>query len=163
MQEALIKMIVAHQYPFSMVESQAFREFITSLQPKFKMIDQATLQKDCMNLYKKRKAVISKQFEDHPSKIALTLEHWSSLHTFSFLKISAHYINPEWKLISRTIAFRLLPYPVDANVIVECITNVLEDWKLINKVSRSFHPHTIHFYLFISQSPFSYMHHVFFY
>ncbi|KAA1096172.1 hypothetical protein PGT21_050031 [Puccinia graminis f. sp. tritici] len=133
MQECLVEMIVAHQYPFSMVEHRSFREFISALQPKFKMIDQATLQTECMNLYKKRKAVISKQFDDHPSKIALTLEHWSSLDTSSFLKISAHYINPQWKLISRTIAFRLLPPPVDANVIVECITDVLEDWKLLNK------------------------------
>ncbi|WAQ88402.1 hypothetical protein PtA15_9A529 [Puccinia triticina] len=43
------------------------------------------------------------------------------------------YINPDWKLINRAIGFQLLPKPIDENVIVEFITNVLEDWKLINK------------------------------
>lgn len=131
--ESLAKMIVALQFPFSMVEDQSFREFVAPLQPKFKMIDQATLQEDCMNLHKKRKAVIAKQLDEQHGKIALTVERWSCQYTSSYLKISAQYINPDWKLINRTIGFRLLPEPIDENVIVECITNVLEDWKLVNK------------------------------
>ncbi|WAQ81201.1 hypothetical protein PtA15_1A541 [Puccinia triticina] len=88
-----------------------------------------------MNLHKKRKAVIAKQLDEQHGKITLTVEQWSCQYTSSYLKISAQYINPDWKLINRAIGFRLLPEPIDENFIVECITNVLEDWKLINKTN----------------------------
>ncbi|KNE90210.1 hypothetical protein PSTG_16353 [Puccinia striiformis f. sp. tritici PST-78] len=132
-QENLVKMVVAHEYRFKMVEDQSFLNFMGSLQPKFKVIDKNNLEGECMNLYKQQKNSIIKQFNDHPGKIAIHIERWSCIYTFDFLKVSARYINSDWKLINRTIAFRLLPPPVDETVIVECIINVLTDWKLLNK------------------------------
>ncbi|POV99053.1 hypothetical protein PSHT_13695 [Puccinia striiformis] len=132
-QENLVKMVVAHEYRFKMVEDQSFLNFMGSLQPKFKVIDKNNLEGECMNLYKQQKISIIKQFNDHPGKIAIHIERWSCIYTFDFLKVSARYINSDWKLINRTIAFRLLPPPVDETVIVECIINALTDWKLLNK------------------------------
>ncbi|POW06990.1 hypothetical protein PSHT_10151, partial [Puccinia striiformis] len=124
-QENLVKMVVAHEYRFKMVEDQSFLNFM--------VIDKNNLEGECMNLYKQQKNSIIKQFNDHPGKIAIHIERWSCIYTFDFLKVSARYINSDWKLINRTIAFRLLPPPVDETVIVECIINALTDWKLLNK------------------------------
>ncbi|WAQ83183.1 hypothetical protein PtA15_3A552 [Puccinia triticina] len=84
---------------------EAIRESLAKMIPKFKMIDQATLQEDCMKLHKKRKAVIAKQLDEQHGKIALTVEQWSCQYTSSYLKISSQYINPDWKLINRAIGF----------------------------------------------------------
>lgn len=119
--------------PFSIVEDTHFKEFASCLQPKFKMMDKSTLQVSCLNLYKKRKTTIAKQLHDHPGKIALTLQVWSNQQMFYFLKVTARYINLNWKLINRTLAFKSLSDPLDENVIVDCITSVLEDWGIGNK------------------------------
>lgn len=103
-------------------------------------MDKSTLQVSCLNLYKKRKTTIAKQLHDHPGKIALTLQVWSNQQMFYFLKVTARYINLNWKLINRTLAFKSLSDPLDENVIVDCITSVLEDWGIGNKVC---HPHSL--------------------
>jgi len=132
-EETLTEMVMGMRLPFSIVEDTHFKEFASCLQPKFKMMDSSTLQASCLNFYKKRKAAIAKQLHDHPGKIALTLDVWSNQERFCFLKVTARYINLNWKLINRTLAFKPLSDPLDDNVIVHCITSVLEDWGIANK------------------------------
>lgn len=133
LQETLTEMVVGLQLPFSIVEDDIFREFVASLQPKFKAIDRVALQETCMSLHTKRKPEIAKLLHDHPGKLALTVELWSNQETFRFLRISAQYVDLRWKLVRRTLAFRALIEPMDPEAVVDSITAVLEDWKITNK------------------------------
>ena len=46
----LARMVILHEYPLSMVDHIGFREFVTDLQPMFKLVTRNTLKSDILNL-----------------------------------------------------------------------------------------------------------------
>ncbi|KAL6652888.1 hypothetical protein ACP70R_011813 [Stipagrostis hirtigluma subsp. patula] len=62
--KALVRMIVLHELPFSIVEYGAFREFVSYLNPIFKMVSRSTIKLDCM-----------KAFEGARSELSITLDN----------------------------------------------------------------------------------------
>ncbi|KAK9988973.1 hypothetical protein SO802_029212 [Lithocarpus litseifolius] len=47
----LARMVILHEYPLSMVDYIGFREFVSSLQPLFKLISRNTLKSDILKIY----------------------------------------------------------------------------------------------------------------
>ncbi|KAJ3696442.1 hypothetical protein LUZ61_000147 [Rhynchospora tenuis] len=55
--KSLAKMVIAHEYPFNCVNHHFFREFLSELQPSFKVPSRNTLRQDCMKIYEEEQRV----------------------------------------------------------------------------------------------------------
>ena len=47
----LVRMVILHEYPISMVDHIGFREFVTDFQPMFKLVTRYTLKSDIFKIY----------------------------------------------------------------------------------------------------------------
>jgi len=59
----LVHMIVLHELPFSLVEYDGFREFVSSLNPLFKMVSRTTIKLDCMKAFEDAKFKLRELFK----------------------------------------------------------------------------------------------------
>jgi hypothetical protein len=75
--KALYSMIILHEYPLSIIDHYGFRNFVTALQPLFKMGTRNTIRKDIMHFYEgeKRKARIFLQRTN--CRVAVTTDLWT--------------------------------------------------------------------------------------
>jgi hypothetical protein len=104
-------MIIQHEYPFAMVEHQGFIDFMTTVQPQFKMPGRQTLCNNCIKLYKKMKEGLMAQMAKEAKYISLTTDLWTASDLTGYMVFTAHYINKKWKLIKLIISFLPLPPP----------------------------------------------------
>ncbi|OMP03595.1 hypothetical protein CCACVL1_02351 [Corchorus capsularis] len=82
---ALEKMIVVDEKPFKIVEHEGFIEFMSILQPKFKMMSRTTVGKDCYKLFLGERKKLKKLFSTLGSRICLTMDIWTSIQNASYL------------------------------------------------------------------------------
>ncbi|KMZ60030.1 hypothetical protein ZOSMA_61G00010 [Zostera marina] len=57
----LTKMIILHENPYSIVDHVGFREFVSSLNPQFKLCHRHTIRKDCISFYESEKKILYSQ------------------------------------------------------------------------------------------------------
>ncbi|XP_023891281.1 zinc finger BED domain-containing protein RICESLEEPER 2-like [Quercus suber] len=65
----LAHMVILHEYPLSMVDHIGFREFVSSLQPLFKLISRNTLKSDIIKIYDNEREKTLKMMNKNGSKM----------------------------------------------------------------------------------------------
>ena len=108
--DLLTKMVIFHEYPFTMISHKLFRSFVSSLQPKFQLYSRITLKSNVMAMFKSMKKNIFEEMTtlDH---ISLTTDLWTSANQTPFMVVTAHFITSNWTLNKRVISFKELPAP----------------------------------------------------
>jgi hypothetical protein len=104
----LVKFIVMHELPFSLVECPKFRSFVDVINPWFKHLSRTTIRSYCIDSYEEAKAKLRKLLNMSKSRISLTADMWTSNQTLGYLCVTAHYIDDEWKLFKQIIKFTLV-------------------------------------------------------
>jgi hypothetical protein len=106
----LVRMVVLHELPLSIVEYDGFQKFVASLNPSFHMIRKA-LKNDILKAFDEHKKSLKELFGASKSRISLTMDLWTSNQTIGYMVITAHFINDKWKLEKRIIKFNTLETP----------------------------------------------------
>ncbi|XP_078169241.1 zinc finger BED domain-containing protein RICESLEEPER 2-like [Carex rostrata] len=70
----------------------------------------------------------------HAKMISLTSDCWTSNQTIGYMVITAHYINPNWKLQKIIISFIELAPPHTGEAISDAILESLRKWGILNKI-----------------------------
>ena len=100
----LARMVIQHEYPLSMVDHIAFREFVSSLQPLFKLISRNTLKSDIIKIYDNEREKALKMMDKNGSRTTITIDMWTSSNKKrGSIVITAHFINQTWTLQSRVL------------------------------------------------------------
>ena len=68
------------------------------------------------------------------SSVCLTSDIWSGNAKEDYITVVAHYITSDWELKKSVISFKLIEVSHNGINIVECISGVLRDWGLLDKV-----------------------------
>ena len=68
------------------------------------------------------------------SKIAISLDGWSSTNKHSFLGIIAHYLTAEWELVEEMIGFESLTDCHSGAILAQVVNSVLEKHKISDRV-----------------------------
>ena len=76
--KALVRMIVLHELPFSIVDYEGFREFVYHLNPIFKMVSRTTIRSDCIETFEDAKMALKEVFNNSTSRVSLTVDTWTS-------------------------------------------------------------------------------------
>ena len=95
-----------------------------------------TIRSDILNVYREEKAKLYDYFDALSSKIAFTMDIWTSDHSnIVYACLTAHYISDVWELKKKIIAFRKIPYPHDGETLFHFISDLLLEWNLDKKIS----------------------------
>lgn len=105
MLKCLVKWIIVNQQSFTIVEEPAFADLIYALQPDAKLISADTVKRKIMNLYESNINKVKESFSNITGKISFTIDIWTSPSAKSFLSLTAHYINDDWKLNNILVDF----------------------------------------------------------
>jgi len=105
MLKGLVEWIIINQRHFTIVEEPKFIDYIHTLNPDAILISADTIKRKIMDLYTVNIDKMQESFQDILGKISFTLDVWTSPSTKSFLAITAHYIDKDWKLRNVLVDF----------------------------------------------------------
>ncbi|CAB4421281.1 unnamed protein product [Rhizophagus irregularis] len=105
MLKCLIKWIIINQHSFTVVEESAFANLIYTLEPDARLISADTVKRRIMDLYENNVNKVKESFKNIRGKIFFTIDIWTSPSSKSFLSLTAHYINNDWKLRNVLVDF----------------------------------------------------------
>ena len=96
--EKLAHAIILHEYPLSIVDHVAFKDFANSLQPLFKMVSRNTINDDIVKIYEVEKGKMSSYLEKLETIIVITTDIWTSNQKKGYMAITVHYVDASWLL-----------------------------------------------------------------
>ena len=131
--ELIAKMICVHEYSFRMVEHEWFNILMKCMNPNYKPIGRKAIRAECMRVYKNEKEVL-KSLLKGVSSICLTTDLWTSNQTLSYMCVVAHYIDGNWNLQTRVLAFIELDPPHSRNVIADALYACVTEWNIETKI-----------------------------
>ncbi|KAL6838606.1 hypothetical protein ACP4OV_031563 [Aristida adscensionis] len=132
--QELVKLIVVHELPFSLVEYPKFRSFVSSLNPWFTHISRTTIKSDCISTYEEGREKLRETLKNITSRVSLTADLWTSNQNLGYLCVTCHYIDLEWRIYKRIIKFALVETPHDGRNMFNAMLRTLQDWNLEHKV-----------------------------
>lgn len=106
---AFAKMIITDELPFRFIEREGFRHFMSVTQPEFKFVSRNTVVKDCFSIYMQERKKLKDVLTNSSQRVCLTTDCWTSLQNISYMCLTAHFIDKDWKLHKRIINFCVLP------------------------------------------------------
>ncbi|KAL6606746.1 hypothetical protein ACP70R_042399 [Stipagrostis hirtigluma subsp. patula] len=131
----LVRMIVLHELPFSIVEYDGFRRFVSSLNPMFEMISRRVIKEDCLKTFEDQKQVLRNVLESSSSRVSLTMDMWTSNQTLGYMCITCHYLDDDWKMSKRILKFSFVKTPHTGVALFNVMLKSIQDWKIENKLS----------------------------
>ncbi|KAG6501653.1 hypothetical protein ZIOFF_041536 [Zingiber officinale] len=104
----LAVMVILHDYALGIVDHEGFRDFITSLQPCFKIISRNTLKSDILKIYNEEKSKCNKLLGKIKCRIAITTDMWTSNNTKKgFMAVTGHFVDDSWTLQSVILRYKM--------------------------------------------------------
>jgi hypothetical protein len=132
--QELVKLIVVHSLPFSLVEYPKFRSFVSSLNPWFKHVSRTTIKSNCVDTYDYGKGKLQSFLNGVSSRVSLTADLWTSKQTLGYLCVTCHFITDGWIIHKKIIKFALVETPHDGINIFKAMLKTLNEWNLEHKV-----------------------------
>ncbi|KAL4291636.1 hypothetical protein GQ457_14G015420 [Hibiscus cannabinus] len=103
--EALAKMVILDELPFSFVEREGFRMFCKIAIPDFIPPSHTSITRDCYALFIEKRRTLKNFFKNFSSRVCLTTDTWTSAQNLSYMCLTAHFIDDTWKLHKMIINF----------------------------------------------------------
>ncbi|VVA41406.1 Hypothetical predicted protein [Prunus dulcis] len=135
MRVELARFIACAELPFRFAENRCFKRFVqVALQPEFKKVSRNTNRSDVVKLYDEEKKKLINVFSNLKGSIAVTSDMWDGGNNLPFICVTAHYIDENWLLQKRIIAFRLLEFPHTGSSIFHAMMNVFKEYNITHKI-----------------------------
>ena len=130
----IAKYFLHGEVAFRKADDPTWREMINYCQPSFNVVGRQTVRADCMMLYEEEKLQLQDKITKLKSHVSLTADLWSSNQNLGYLGVTAHYIDEEFELQKKIIAFKQISYPHNSFVVQDGITACLMEWDLVDRV-----------------------------
>ncbi|KAK2408991.1 zinc finger BED domain-containing protein RICESLEEPER [Trifolium repens] len=100
----LVRTFVCAELPFRFVENEEFRKLLLILQPRFDIPSRSTLRRDIWELYIEEKEKLKKSLKNC-GRVCLTTDTWTSAQNLSYMCLTLHFVDSEWKIHKKIINF----------------------------------------------------------
>ena len=74
------------------------------------------------------------KLERIPSRISLTFDCWTSINGDGYIRLTAHYVDEDWKLNNNILSFIDMPPPHTGEALATKILDFLKEWGIERKV-----------------------------
>ncbi|KAG6401263.1 hypothetical protein SASPL_138114 [Salvia splendens] len=103
---ALCRMIVLDEQPFRLVEREGFRLFCRDMLPSFNIPSRYTVRSDCVKMFLEERELLKVVFSrPSMSRVSITTDCWTGVNNTSFICVTSHFIDKEWRLHKKIISF----------------------------------------------------------
>lgn len=94
-----------------------------------------TIKNDVMKIYVKEKAKLNEALRRAPGRIAITSDCWTSITTDGYISLTTHFIDKNWRLAKRVLAFSFIPPPHTGAALAEKMTSMLKEWGIEKRIA----------------------------
>ncbi|CAL5067555.1 unnamed protein product [Urochloa decumbens] len=134
--KTLYTMITLHEYPLSIVDHHGFRQFVSALQPLFKIGTRNTIRKGILNCYDVEKRKARMFLQKLNCRVAITTDLWTADNQKrGYMAVTGHFIDDSWTLRSCILRFVYVPCPHTGEAICDALLKCLQSWDLDCRVS----------------------------
>ncbi|KAK9729678.1 hypothetical protein K7432_018654 [Basidiobolus ranarum] len=133
-QEALLDWLISDLQPFQVVERPSFMNFIGKISQGCVLPDPNKLEQLAFHRFQKEKGLFKTKILEEASKVALSVDLWTSGDLRSYLALSIQYIDNEWDVKTYFLDVKDYDPSSDGNQIAAIVYNVLIDYNLAGKV-----------------------------
>lgn len=129
--KAVAMFVILDEHPFSVVEGIGFKLLINKIQPQMTVPSRFTVTRDCYQLYLDEKVRLRGFFKSNCNRVTLTTDCWTSIQNLSYLTLTAHFIDNDWRYQKRIISFSVVPNH-KGETIGRHVEEILREWGLRN-------------------------------
>ena len=126
----LLKLLIRQNLAFSIVDSKDFEDFVDYLRPDTVVTSRTTIMRRLGELYTQMKEKLKEELNSFNSKFSITCDVWTSQNQLSFIGFTVHFIDDEWHVQERSLAFKLLEVEHDGKSLANAFLDVLTDFEL---------------------------------
>lgn len=96
---AIVEVVIAEALPFSIVNSDAFRNIVNVMKPTYTSFDRTLLQKILRALYEEQRDSLRRALGPTEAvAVHFTSDGWTSLSHHHHISLTAHWLDNSWKL-----------------------------------------------------------------
>ncbi|XP_010430867.1 PREDICTED: zinc finger BED domain-containing protein RICESLEEPER 2-like [Camelina sativa] len=132
--EMVAKCIIQHDLPFAYVEYERVRSVWKYLNADVKFISRNTAAADVYKFYETETENLKTELANLPGRISFTSDLWTAITHEGYMCLTAHYVDRNWKLNSKILAFYAFPPPHSGMNIAMEILEKWKDWGIEKKV-----------------------------
>ncbi|WVZ83450.1 hypothetical protein U9M48_030596 [Paspalum notatum var. saurae] len=132
--KAMNKFIIHAEIPFLKLEDPYLQPWINTMQPTFHVRGRHTICSDCLKKYEDMKKELQTELQNLDSHVCLTSDIWTSSQNIGYMVVTAHYVDPEFKLKKKIIWFKELEYPHLGYAISDDLVLCMTDWGIRDKL-----------------------------
>uniref|UniRef100_A0A7N0UF14 Uncharacterized protein n=1 Tax=Kalanchoe fedtschenkoi TaxID=63787 RepID=A0A7N0UF14_KALFE len=103
--KGLAYMIILDELPFSFVEHNGFRNFMSRCCPMFAMPSHPTVRRDISEIFQDQRRILKLILKESNIKVCITTDTWTSLQNINYMSVTGHFIDSDWKLHKKILNF----------------------------------------------------------
>ncbi|KAK9713585.1 hypothetical protein RND81_06G037300 [Saponaria officinalis] len=130
----LSRMIIQTATPFLFSEHPAFNKYVKKNQSQHKETSRKVVKSKAMAQYCNIKQELISDFANKTCRFNITADGWDSGTDYSYVCITAHWIDRDWVLQKRIIEFAKLEFPHNATNYHNIIMNGINEYGLRSKI-----------------------------
>jgi len=133
--DALLGWIVEDFQAFNVVSSEAFKEFVAKLNPRYSVPCRQTMSKRVDSDLARVKEEIVRALDSAPSRVACTTDGWTSIAKDSYVVITVHYIDKSWTMQGLTVSFQQMDESHTGDNLCKHFLTVVRKLKIEDRIS----------------------------
>ncbi|CAB5180420.1 unnamed protein product [Rhizophagus irregularis] len=128
--------IAVDDQSFTVVKCPEFRQVIRLCNPNVNLPSADTICSDILNLYSIYRQDIKNQLQNSPGRLNFTLDGWTSPNNISFLGVTCHYIDKDWKINDILLNFICLKGSHSGENIAIKFSQCVKEFNILSKVIK---------------------------
>ncbi|KAK2634305.1 hypothetical protein Ddye_029097 [Dipteronia dyeriana] len=134
--EELATMVAVEHLPFSFGEKVGFVNYCqTALNPAMQRVPRVTLTRAPFSIYKREKHKLKSFFFQYQGRVSVCADIWTdNFGRHHYMDVTCHYIDNNWNMQKRIIAFRVFDESHTAHNIFRHLKIIFEDFHIKNKI-----------------------------
>ena len=133
-EKAIIRLIINKNLPFSLVDSEEFRDSYRILVPSVTIPSSSTLMRRIEAIYQGEQAKLCKLMDEMPGKVSLTTDIWTSRSMDSYLSLTAHWVDASWTARTAILDLSHLPNTHSGDAIYDRFTHLCVKYGIMTKI-----------------------------
>lgn len=126
--KALLELFYKDFQPFRVVEDEGFRQYTRASNPSYELPSRQTLSKTCIPSLYEQCLVNCKENLKKVDAVSLTTDCWTSANNDSFMGITVHFIDNNFKLCSVLLKCAVFNESHTSANLAEELKSVTQEW-----------------------------------
>ena len=129
---AIAEMLAIDMEPFSKVENRGFRNLLIKFEPRYKILSRTTFSRSIIpEMLEREQNRVKEEINSKFTSLALTADIWSSKKQDSYIDITCHFIDENFKNINYLLDKQYFPERHTSDNIIAKIDLVLETYNIL--------------------------------